>query len=162
MDPDKTVGDDILFGPALVRAYELESTAAIYPRIIIDPAVIEKTKEYQGSLWTEYIHRDEDGQLFLDYLYGAALDNLLTQDGKPINLINTLKLHKDGTERRLGSAGKEDRIREKLQWLVSYHNTAVQRLKKRYSKLPDPFDIFDEQPMDIPDTLFISEASKLK
>lgn len=33
--------EDIVFGPALNRAYELESRHAIFPRIILDPACAE-------------------------------------------------------------------------------------------------------------------------
>ncbi len=31
MEPDKAIADDILFGPALVRSYDLESKVAIWP-----------------------------------------------------------------------------------------------------------------------------------
>ncbi|HBD7397086.1 hypothetical protein [Legionella longbeachae] len=35
--------DNIIFGPALIEAYEIESYQAIFPRILISDAVIEKT-----------------------------------------------------------------------------------------------------------------------
>jgi hypothetical protein len=34
---------DVVFGPALNRAYEIESTIAIYPRIVIDQDVVRKS-----------------------------------------------------------------------------------------------------------------------
>jgi hypothetical protein len=46
-----TVGDifmheEIVFGPALIRAYELESTVATAPRVIIDPDVFRLLEQY--------------------------------------------------------------------------------------------------------------------
>ena len=35
-------------GPAMVRAYEMESRIAIYPRVIIDPAVIDVARRYRN------------------------------------------------------------------------------------------------------------------
>jgi hypothetical protein len=42
-----TVGDiihtsDFVFGPALNRAYEIENTLAIYPRVLVDPLIIQE------------------------------------------------------------------------------------------------------------------------
>ena len=82
MEPEQSVADDILFGPALVRSYALEKDAAIWPRIIVDAPVIEMIKKYEGSLWPEYVHKDADGQFFLDYLFGAVTDGLLAVGSK--------------------------------------------------------------------------------
>jgi hypothetical protein len=41
MDPDPR-SDEIVFGPAMVRAYELERDAAVYPRIVIDRELIKE------------------------------------------------------------------------------------------------------------------------
>jgi hypothetical protein len=89
MEPDMAIGDDILFGPALVRSYELESQVAIWPRIIIDSPVIEKANQ-EGSLWPEYINKDEDEEFFIDYLFGASTDGLLSVGNKPLNGVETL------------------------------------------------------------------------
>jgi len=51
--------DEVVFGPALNRAYELESNVAIYPRIVIDEPVMSLGK-IQG------FHAFEDGIYFLD------------------------------------------------------------------------------------------------
>jgi hypothetical protein len=47
---------------------------------------------------------------------------------------------------------------EKLRWLVSYHNSTVQRLKKGYGRGPAAFDIVAPQPFEIPDSLMIDSA----
>jgi hypothetical protein len=138
MEPDKAIDDEILFGPALVRSYLLEKDVAIWPRIIIDSAVIHNAKQNHRSLWQEYIHKDEDGQLFVDYLFGAATDGLLVTEGKSLTLEETLKAHKDSIERKVSNLIDEDaRIFEKLRWLVSYHNGVVRRLQELHSRPPD-------------------------
>jgi hypothetical protein len=159
MEPDKNIPDDVVFGPALVRSYELETYKAVYPRIIIDSEVIGKANQNDDSLWTNYIHRDDDGEYFLDYLFGAATDDLLGEPGKPFGIIKTMQLHRENTEGKIYSlVERDERIIAKLRWLVLYHNSVVQRLKKHYEKLPDPFDQFDQQPIEIPDALLIDEA----
>jgi len=157
MEPDTAIADDILFGPALVRSYELESKTALWPRLIIDSQVIAKTKQHQGSLWPEYIQKDEDGLFFIDYLFGAVKDGLLLADGKPMSPTETLKAHKDSTERKFTTlVDRKAKILDKLHWLVRYHNRVVRRLQELHSRGPDPYDVFDQQPPEIPDSLLIS------
>lgn len=159
MDPDRSISDDIIFGPALVRSYELESTKAIYPRIIIDSDVIGKADQSDDVLWPNYFHKDNDGQYFIDYLYAAGTDDLLGEPGKPLGTLKVLQLHKHNTEKKIVSlAERDERIIQKLRWVVSYHNNVVQRLKKFYAKEPDRFDIFDTQPFEVPDALMIDTS----
>ena len=51
--------DEVVFGPALVRAYELKSQIAVYPRIVLDKEVLD-----QGHIQGFHVH--EDGIYFLD------------------------------------------------------------------------------------------------
>jgi hypothetical protein len=158
MEPDIAIADDILFGPALVRSYELESKAAIWPRLIIDSPVIQEAKQHPRSLWPEYYCKDGDGQFFVDYLFGAAINGLLFIGGKPLSPVATLQKHKNSVERKINAlVDKEAKILEKLRWLVSYHNGVVRRLQRLHSKGPDPFDVFNWQPPEIPDSLLISD-----
>jgi hypothetical protein len=159
MEPDRSIPDDIIFGPALVRSYELECKKAIYPRIIIDFDVIGKTSQNEDTLWPNYFHKDADGEYFIDYLFAAATDDLLGQPGKPLSVSKVLQLHKDNTENKIISMVERDgKILKKLHWLVSYHNDAVQRIKKYYAEDPNPYDIFDKQPIAVSDSLMIDTA----
>ncbi len=74
-----------LFGPAVVRAYELERDYARYPRIIIDARIFEVLDGLPGA-WLNgkredkrtlrrLLRKDRDGRLFVDYL--RALQNEL-------------------------------------------------------------------------------------
>ena len=79
--------EGMLFGPALSRAYELESEVAIYPRVIIDPIVFKSLDESELLRYElheledekyylkNYVRKDTDGIYYIDYLR-AAVHNL--------------------------------------------------------------------------------------
>ncbi len=131
-----------LFGPAIARAYEIETKLANYPRIVIDPAVIEGfflskvLKSYHHSHnyeWSKHIkpllRRDESGVWFLDYL-GGFIDAVGEQD--PV--LGFFERHKDLVEMKLAEMKKErpypDSITDKVLWLLRYHNATINRLTK--------------------------------
>jgi hypothetical protein len=158
MEPDRKVDDDILFGPVLIRAHEMEKEKPGPPRIVIDSAVIDEAVRHRGgSLWMEHFHRDADGKFFLDYLFGAATDNLYVVNNQPMGLLGTLRAHKEAVEKRLRHLkGEDEGVIEKHRWLVSYHNQAVGRLQKRHGPQQDRFDILPPAQLDIPDSLKIA------
>lgn len=55
----------VIFGPALNDAYETETRAAIYPRIILDKSLIELGENLQPQLFEDKISK---GKMILDYL----------------------------------------------------------------------------------------------
>ncbi len=75
---DIFIKDAITFGPALIRAYELESTVAITPRVIIDPLVFILLEQYPAlrgnpiedemQYLCRVLKKDRDGVWFIDYL----------------------------------------------------------------------------------------------
>ena len=132
-------GSGPVFGPAMVRAYEIEQTEAVYPRVAIDEAAIEAFLS-DRFLWQEgqfdendfemarrYIAVGEDGSYFLDYL--AAADTGEFDDGD-IGRFSFLTRHREFIESELRSVtGRE---RRKLIWLANYHNRFVAELRTRY------------------------------
>ena len=55
--------DDILYGEGMLKSYNLESRAAVYPRIIVDKSILELTNEgYQNVFFS----KDFDGLWYLD------------------------------------------------------------------------------------------------
>lgn len=76
-----TVGDlyhdeQLIVGPAIVRAYELESKSAKYPRVIIDPEALEVGRSHRSnrhsrreeSAYLEsFLLEDDDGWMFFDW-----------------------------------------------------------------------------------------------
>ena len=60
----------MIWGTGLTRAYYLENTVAIYPRIVIDPDFNKHIRLDKESvlIWPFFMKRDIDGLLFVDYL----------------------------------------------------------------------------------------------
>lgn len=121
--------DELIFGPALVRSYELESTTAIFPRIVIDPAVIRRASALKNPVFPEHlITLGADGVYFVDYL--KACEEFCW---KPHMVFAGLSLftHKAMIETQLATLkekGAKESIIQKYLWLVDYHNSTVARL----------------------------------
>lgn len=139
---------NIVYGPAMNEAYELESVYAKMPRVIIAKETIqqgiEKTKLSHNSLQeeTEYVLKliteDDDGWLFVDIL---RQNSELTDEGSEYfywlsilrnSIVENLNLYKDDVK-----------IMEKYIWLKDYFNTVV-RDKNAFYPVPESFNI-DEQ-----------------
>lgn len=78
-----------LYGPALVRAHELESAIALYPRVIIESAVPDTANEppeiqaigsEQRGYAESFLNVDEDGWQFIDYISWDAVVNTIGGD----------------------------------------------------------------------------------
>jgi hypothetical protein len=78
--------DNLIFGPALVDAYETESQGSIYPRVILDKTVLdvmrmnyslEATHKYRLIIFEanvqSYLKVDTDDKFYLDYFSGLAM-----------------------------------------------------------------------------------------
>jgi len=136
-----TVGDVALsygqlFGPAVIRGYELESQVARFPRIVVGEEVLDELKANQ-ALWVHndgqtelravksLLRRDFDGEYFVDYL--RILEGELDEPGDYPGL---LELHnefiKQGMQRYKGRAS----VLPKYKWLREYHRRTVNESRK--------------------------------
>lgn len=77
----------MIVGPAMIDAYQLESKCAFSPRIVIDPKVSFKfnkiLKKNKGiGTWndTTIIHKDLDDTSYIDYFNFADNDDIMTQE----------------------------------------------------------------------------------
>ena len=119
---DHFMDDRVNFGPALVRAVELEKNA-VFPRIVIDDASLEvvaghsshhadgATNPFESELMV-----DEDGYTFLSYL------SVTDEADDPAEAIHLLQLHHDALAGKLIEHPVEGAIRSKYLWATKYHN----------------------------------------
>lgn len=124
----------LLYGPGLVRAYQLEQQAE-YPRIIVDPTVLgnlrslPKLRNTDHDFKTEmkYINqliaKDSDGKCFVDYLRAIETEFDYPEVGYP----NFLELHRDQIVSGLNRFRLDRRILSKFRWLKHYHNATVRK-----------------------------------
>jgi len=72
--------EKMLYGPALIDAYRLESKAALYPRVILDESIVEvgisahaqhHLEEHERESIMGLLHRDSDGMYYIDYITRA-------------------------------------------------------------------------------------------
>lgn len=138
------IHNGLIFGPALVGAYELESTHAVHPRVILDrdaercqregldPAVPPEAQT-QATL----LHCDDDGWTFINYL-GVLFDE--PDDPRP-----RLVAHRDILINRLAAHSGRRRLWEKYRWAAEYHNSIVSSELKREAGLLVPADLMTWQ-----------------
>ena len=120
---------NVLYGPGLVKAYQLEQTA-VYPRIVVDPDALktvgndsifwvdDREKEMEGI---QGLLRTEQGISYVDYL--RACDSEF--DAPEYEYPAFLAKHRHLIQANLGLHTDNARIREKYEWLARYHNTVV-------------------------------------
>ncbi|MEQ9467426.1 MAG: hypothetical protein RLN88_08445 [Ekhidna sp.] len=119
--------DEFLFGPALIEAYQTESRAALYPRIILDRRTVDQLRSnYQNNVHDSLrqnrfdpkvmsiLTRDTDEKLYIDYFMGALT---LFRDEKLVSYFRQL--------RKLIVAGQrfeQPDIKVKYGWLKNKFN----------------------------------------
>jgi hypothetical protein len=123
-----------LYGPATVRAYELENQVAQYPRIVIGPLVVEYLRSHLrtegdddfsrynralAELCLGLIAKDDDGYFFVDYL------------GTEFRLSITQSLHEELYERARVYVTKK---------LLEYRHQGNSKLAFRYTQLAKYFE----------------------
>ena len=125
-----------LFGPAVVRAYELERGQAKYPRIIVDDKIF---KDLDGlpHAWRNDKHTDKralrkltcrdskDRKRFVDYL--CAVKGELDD---PIAHADYLDQHRSLINNRLKKYARDPSIHQKYEWLDNYHVRTIAKMRR--------------------------------
>jgi len=136
-----TIGDAALsygqlFGPAVIRGYELEHDVARFPRIVVGHEVLAAVRRNR-ELWMhdreseiqaikELLRRDSDGEYFVDYL--RVVEGEL---GDPSQYAEFLAKHKRFIENGLSRYKTNASVLPKYKWLREYHRQTIHYLKER-------------------------------
>lgn len=142
--------DEVIFGPALVDAYDLESKTSKYPRIIINDEVIKKglqhhsdnhTEEDEKDYIMEIVTKDNDGYYYIDYIQKASSEF----DDMEYDLYRYI----DNLKRNFFSNyhNEDEKVREKLNWLKSKINNLISNIKKNIKDpeyAPDLIELYSK------------------
>lgn len=114
--------DGLLYGPALVEAYELEQARAVNPRIVLSDEAVNCMRDAMddGGLSEEppFLMREQDGTVFIDYL------DVISDDVE--DPAAGLQMHKSRVEAELSKHRGDARRWEKYRWVAEYHNAYVE------------------------------------
>lgn len=135
------ISENIVFGPGVIKAYELENKYAKYPRIILDPELIHEYKnnnllkaqwhdlQEESEILTSMLKQGDDGMWFVNYAKAieTELDDL---DMYPI----FLKRHKEVILAGAKHHEKLNDVLSKFIWMAHYHNQLVSKIEKKWFK----------------------------
>ena len=114
--------ENVLYGPALVEAVELEKQAT-HPRIVISDQMITRYPDLLQVVAFYYqMHRFQDEKWFVNYLWGIYFKD--KEDG-----IRELAKHSAVIVQAINKYGHIPRVLSKYEWARGYHNDAVGHLK---------------------------------
>ena len=121
--------DGIIFGEGLIQAYQLETQAAIYPRIILSKKIIKKLNYPLESKknrypYHQYIKRYTDGCVGLNQIiYFQVLQSWDKMSEK--NLLNGLKKAKNTIIKGLDNNFENPNIFQKYIWLKKEYEDLI-------------------------------------
>jgi hypothetical protein len=126
---------DIIFGPALIKAYEIENNLANWPRIVVDISIIKKLSKKDVELFFNnyYFITDNDGLTYLDYLRYTFL-RMITEEnaGKPSApwALPADFVFRQNRSAIVASIGAKPTVQTltKFHQLANYHNKCIDRL----------------------------------
>jgi len=131
---------NITLGPAIIKAYELESKVAIYPRVVIDKDLYDyidakSIKAYpfggERDKLKNYIRKDRDGIYFLDLLNKNVIrkkDEYLRKNNNIFSIVwdsdreNQYDKILSAVDRCIENNihSDDETIRQKYEWLKTY------------------------------------------
>jgi hypothetical protein len=124
-----TVGDivqswGIVYGPAVVRAYNLESQKGSPPRVILDPEALAEIPPIVGGSLDFAVMVANDGHTrYIDYLSAGQWTFSTEQE-----YFAFLRKHRDLIRRGLGEFASNPSVLPKYEWLTEYHERTLRIL----------------------------------
>ena len=130
---------NMIFGPGFVRAYELESIYAKYPRVVVDPKIIEaisadKRLVSSHNSWEDEVEsirknlrREDDGVYSIDYLR-SFLGEIDDPENQPVFLEHHKKLILSNSK----ALGELNPVSAKYLWMAHYHNAVIGEFRDEF------------------------------
>jgi hypothetical protein len=123
--------DAVVFGPALIEAYQLERTCAKYPRVLLSDRALavagENLIKFGGSALSHransFARQDADGLHYVDFLRMAAAAPESVVDVPKGKLSTYIICALRRTEKEYGNTVHPLDIRSKFGWLARYIKT---------------------------------------
>lgn len=124
-------------GPAMVKAYLMESKEAKFPRVIIDPDLLELARKYRSDNHTpkeeeayvrDFMKKDTDGYMFFDYV---SWETVIAHAGADDDAYGPY-LARLGTLIAKGLKHEEASVAEKYLWLHRHYQASIEH----FSALP--------------------------
>jgi hypothetical protein len=152
-DHYENVEGDVMFGPAIIEAFEMEQRLAGWPRVLIQPGVLSAMRFPDSGDAPNRLGflgepaRDTDGLLYIDYVMRSFLTAThdkwtaeMWDEPMPIRFGGDfLSLHKSAILKQVdsGQVKRDARRMSKYHTLASYHNATIDRL---CSEIPDAYE----------------------
>jgi hypothetical protein len=157
--------NNLVFGPALIQAYELEQSLASWPRVIIDPLAFSHCglgAEMFGTLQKVMLEQDQGGITFINYLKMRWLMavNAFNKNAKSATCETpptVFSMHKDRILRAIAPPARRDiPILAKYHALSKFHNDTIVQICNGYmynitytKELYKERDILEKQKLDL-------------
>lgn len=113
------IDDIMVWGNALLKAYDLENNIAIYPRIVVDSEILHEINKDKAL--HEFIQQDFDNIIFLNYLsiwhFGGQM------------LMNGFNIMQDEL-----SGKYTERVYQKFCWHMNYVNRELDKKNERQDR----------------------------
>ncbi|MBC9251574.1 hypothetical protein A9179_14980 [Pseudomonas alcaligenes] len=114
--------DHIVLGDGMIKAYELESKTAIYPRVILDPPIVTTANiAPPNPMWKAA--QDHDGLYFLDYMPSAHLGDFSKKPDS--HFLEKVRMEIEETLRGSDDLG----VKAKAGWMARHLNKYVDILE---------------------------------
>lgn len=136
---------DLIYGKGLIKSYEIEKKASIYPRIVVDPELFNHVKCENKNI---FLAEDTDGLWFIDpfqFEAFAPIPSRAIADGYDPREIYFIELEKHIVEGI--NESKTLAHKAKWTWLLGRHKMAFSQYKKgEKTMMRSLFDLTGEIP----------------
>ena len=131
------IQEDIVFGNALTRAYEMETKEAIYPRIVIDEVLVQcieqmESERLKGKMCIipkmDYGFNDNDGAFIFNFMKPPYFSKYLHKEKNVDPRLNQQQYYhevKVVIQKLLDEKDSPSSIKLKKKWLANFFNRVL-------------------------------------